>query len=143
LRVRSGSGMRWDEHAMIVSGVCLGWLHYTTMIHCVILAQKDRERNQTFDMTTQLVTPENVSGITSGCFNVWVRCHAFRVTPSIYGGIRSPLPSFLAFAMQDMLDRTFSAMTTEPQMLPNLASSSANHFDFHIFSMRLVLFVVR
>jgi len=64
--------MRRDEHAMIVSGVCLGWLHYTTTMHCVVLAQKDRERNQTFDMTNSTAELQKISSVMRGCLHVCV-----------------------------------------------------------------------
>jgi len=54
---------------MIVSGVCLGWLHYTTTILCVVLAQKDRDRNQTFDMTITAAELER-SQSSRGCFHL-------------------------------------------------------------------------
>ena len=69
------------------------------MIHCVILAQKDRERNQTFDMT---ITAAEFSE--AGITRMLPRIPSVHIDPMIVMAICSAPPSHRSgFYTEDML----------------------------------------
>jgi len=142
----TGNGMRRDEHAMIVSGMCLGWLHYTTTMHCVVLAQKDRERNQTFDMTNETAEPPKNISVMRDCLRLWCCCISEASTLSVLA-YRPPSAQILRplglLTMQDMLGQShLRYYRRRPQMLqPSTLSALCFHFRMFHASHSPSLFV--